>query len=204
MNYKNSRDAAWKILIKHKVKTVPIDIFEICRSEKIRVISFSAGAELIDRLSLREHTVGNDAFSLSRIIFYDDSSCAERQRFSIAHELGHILLHQNVGPTVKNREISSVDDPIESEANIFASRLLAPLCVLHFLGVKSPEEIAKICQISLTAARIRFSRLCAIRERDRVMKFRTGRGCFLSSRLERKVYRNFKYFIIDYSFLSFK
>ena len=192
MNYKNSRDAAWKILIKNKVKDLPVDIFKICRSERIRVITYRDGSELIEQLSLREHMVGNDAFSLSRIIFYDDTTSPERQRFSVAHELGHIVLHQNVGPTVKNREISPGDDPIEAEANVFASRLLAPLCVLHFLGVNSSEEIAKICHISITAARIRYARLCAIRARNREMSERTGRGCFLLSQLERKVYRNFR------------
>jgi len=195
MNYKNSRDAAWRLLIKHRVSQLPINIRKICKHEKIRVFTYERGKKLIENLGLAEHTKGNDAFSFARVIFYNDETSPERQCFSIAHELGHILLHSPDGATVYNREISPNDDPKESEANIFASRLLAPLCVLHFLGVNSPEEISALCAISKPASEIRYRRLCEIRERDEEMRSRTGRGCFLLSPLERQVCHNFKRYI---------
>lgn len=196
MNYKNSRDTAWRILIKNQVSSLPVDVRSICRSEHVRLFTYREGAELIDRLELRAHTVGNDAFSVSRIIFFDDQTSEARQRFSIAHELGHIVLHQPTAPTVYNREISPNDDPVESEANIFASRLLAPLCVLHFLNLNSPREISELCRISMTAAQIRYERLRAVRQRDLEMQSKTGRGCFLLSPLELRVYENFCKYIL--------
>lgn len=196
MDYKKSRDAVWQILIKNKISSLPISVEKICRSEHIRLLTYREGAKIIERLSLEDHTKDNDAFSFSRIIFYDDRTSLARQWFSIAHELGHIILHQPTYPTVLNREMSSNDDPMEAEANVFASRLLAPMCVIHFLNLSTPQEIAELCQISRTAAEIRYQRLCLIRERDRKMVESKGYGCFLLSPLERKVCSNFKRYIL--------
>lgn len=196
MDYKKSRDAAWQILIKNKISGLPISVEKICKSERVRLLTYREGAKMIAQLSLEAHTKDNDAFSFSRIIFYDDRTSLTRQRFSIAHELGHILLHQPTYPTALNREISPHDDPLEAEANVFASRLLAPMCVIHFLNLNTPQELAELCQISRTAAEIRYQRLCLIRERDRKTATAKGRGCFLLSPLERKVYSNFKKYIL--------
>lgn len=191
MNYKNSRDAAWQMLIKNRISSLPVSVQKICKSERVKLFTYEEGSALIRKLGLEEHTVENDAFSIGRRIFYDDTKPATRQRFSVAHELGHIVLHNPTEATVYNREISPSESPIEREANIFASRLLAPLCVLHFLNLNSAKEVAEVCNISTTAAEIRYERLCKIRERDRA----TERGCFLLSPLERKVFENFKGFI---------
>ena len=195
MNYKDSRDAAWQILIKYEIKSLPVSVSKICERENIRLLTYGEGAPIIERLRLENNVIGNDAFSMRRMIFYDDTKPPSRQRFSIAHEIGHILLHNPTGATVLNREMSPNDDPLEREANVFASRLLAPLCVLHFLNVRSPEEISELCNISITAARIRFERLSFVRKRDRDRREGGGRGCFLLSLLEREVYRNFASFI---------
>lgn len=195
MNYKDSRDAAWKMLLKSKVSSLPVNVKKICKSEGIRLVSYSSGARVIHKLGLESNMVGNDAFSVGKVIFYDDKTSIGRQRFSIAHELGHIVLHCSERVTVYNREPSPNDDPIEAEANVFASRLLAPLCVLHYLNVKSAQEISELCNISSAAAKIRFERLCAVRERDRELRLFMGRGCFLLSPLEREVYRMFEGYI---------
>ena len=147
------------------------------------------------KLEMEDTIQENDAFSVGGIVFYDDTKPITRQRFSIAHELGHILLHDVDGATVFNREPTPDDDPLEHEANVFASRVLAPLCILNGIGVSSAEEIAELCRISVTAATVRWERLCKIRERDRDMRSRTGRGTFLMSPLERQVFENFSGYI---------
>lgn len=191
MNYKKSRDLAWTVLYRSRATSLPISVSEVCKRERIRLVSYRTGEDLIRRLGLEEHTEGNDAFSLRRIVFYDDTKPRQRQRFSIAHEIGHILLHSPKSATVYNREPSPSDDPLEAEANVFASRLLAPLCVLHYMNVQSASEIAELCNISLPAAIIRFERLQLIRERDRQI------GCFLTSPYERRVYRRFQKYITE-------
>ena len=57
-----------------------------------------------------------------------------RQRFSIAHEVGHLLLHADTELQVdkhafvafRNLASSTADDPMEVEANQFAAALLMP------------------------------------------------------------------------------
>ena len=195
MNYQNSRDAAWQMLIKNHISSLPVSVNNICKSEHIRLFTYQEGKRVIEQLSLQDHMHENDAFSFCHMIFFDDRQPITRQRFSVAHELGHIVLHPAVEATVLNREISPNDSPLETEANIFASRLLAPLCILHFLNLNSPQQIAELCQISMIAAKIRYQRLCDIRKRDERMRSKKGYGCFLLSPLEQQVYRNFENYI---------
>ena len=195
MSYDRSRDAAWDVLIRHEVKSLPVDIFGICRNERIALFTYSSGKEVIKSMGLESHVVDNDAFSIGSIIFYDDTKPIKRQRFSLAHELGHILLHTDHKPTVHNREPHADDNPIENEANIFASRVLAPLCVLQLMDVNSPEEISELCEINISSALIRFKRLCTVRRRNKIRKDEKNHGTFFLSPKERQVYENFKEYI---------
>ena len=54
----------------------------------------------------------------ARIIFLNSRKPNDRQRFSLAHELGHLLMHWN--------DIPKSPDNVENEANRFASELLLP------------------------------------------------------------------------------
>ena len=74
---------------------------------------------------------------------------------------------------------------MEREANVFASRLLAPACVLWALDARSPEEIAALCRISNQSAKFRAERMQKLYDRNR----------FLTSPLERQVYQQFSAFI---------
>ena len=185
MNYRYSRDLAWQVLIKNNISALPVKVKKLCKSVGVKVRSYRRSFDLLKRLGLDGNTEGNDAFSADGCIFYDDTKSPARQRFSIAHELGHVLLHKD----------ERVGEDQEREADIFASRLLAPLCVLHYLNVRSAAEISELCEISQAAAEIRYKRLFEIRERDREMREKTGRGCFLISPLEREVCQQFRSYI---------
>lgn len=199
-NYKASRAAAWDVLIRHKVNSLPVKISRICRAEGIVVSNYSKGADVIKALGFEESTRDNDGFAVRLLgkyyIFYDETCSLQRQRFTIAHEYGHIV-NGDVGeiPTKRNKEPSESDDEIESGANIVASRILAPACVLWGLGVHSAEEIAKLCDISIEAARWRMQRLNLLYEREREFLKTKGRSCFLLSEKERIVYEQFLPFI---------
>jgi len=56
------------------------------------------------------------------IVINKDRGSASRQRFSIAHELGHIILHQNISETEYKRN----QKEYEKQAQEFASCLLLP------------------------------------------------------------------------------
>lgn len=197
MNYGKSRDLAWKILINDGVSELPVDVFAICKKERIMLFTYFQGKSFIESLNLSENVKDNDAFSVNNMIFYDDTKPTQRQRFSIAHELGHIFLHSDTSgkATVYNREPSPTDSPIEAEANIFASRLLAPLSVIQFLNLNSAKEISDFCDISYSAAKLRFARLCEIRRRNSERRKEKNHGTFLISKLERMLIENFKDYI---------
>lgn len=194
------RDSAWRMLLKHRVRALPVDVFDVCRREEIRVMSYRAAEERGLLEVLGGVTDGKDGFALvvrgKKLIFYDDALPIGRQRFTVAHELGHFVLG-DVGaePTARNVEPSDKDAEAEKLANMFAARLLSPACVLWGLRVRSSEEIAEICGLSRAASEWRFKRLMELYERERDWLARRGRSCFLSSPLEAKVYSRFERFI---------
>lgn len=117
-------------------------------------------------------------------IVYRDEETRGRIRFTVAHELGHILLGHEITPDKSGhfRTASDRREPAETQADEFAARLLAPACVLWGLGAYEPEEIARICDISAEAAGYRAERMKVLR----------ARGKFLTSPLERQVYEAFR------------
>ena len=179
MNYKDyqkSRDLAWEILLREQVCALPVSVSQLCRRIGIE-------------LRIYEPNDGNDGRSTivngEPYIFVSGRCSPERQRFTAAHELGHILLGHVGEYQLVNREPSSKDNPIEQAANVFAARLLAPACVLWALNARTPEEIAALCDISHQAASFRAERMELLYRRNK----------FLSSPLERQVYAQFADFI---------
>lgn len=100
---------------------------------------------------------------------------AQRQRFSIAHELGHYQL-QHAGTEWRGCVASDLDAyvnrPLEGEANAFAGELLMPrrlvekaceACPVNFAPIKA---LAQKFDTSLTSAALRFVQLspemCAV------------------------------------------
>lgn len=80
------------------------------------------------------------------------SNGAARDLFTLAHEIGHFLLHRSVAfERNSNDGKHSYYEDSEWQANVFAGEFLAPSCALNGLSV---EEIASHYGISSTAARI--------------------------------------------------
>lgn len=191
--YQTSRDLAWQILINHKIAQLSVKVSDICMANQIKVISYKSGYEFIKDCGLVRNTVSSDGFTFGKMIFYNEQCSIPRQRFTVAHELGHILLHNGQG--VYNREPSEKDIPIEAEANVFASRILAPACVLWGIGVTSAKQISEMCNISMQSAEFRFKRLSELYEREKQFMREYNKSCFLMSPLERAVYNQFSDFI---------
>ncbi len=190
-DYQSARDAAWRILLDCGVDRLPVRLNTICRMLKIRALAYGQNAKMIERADLTQavHRTDGMTFFLGEtpIILFDDKAPPARAKFTVAHELGHIILgHVRPGSiTTANREPSPRDAPEEQAANQFAARLLAPACVLWGLDVHTPDEIMELCHISRQAAQFRADRMKELYRRD----------MFLTSPLEREVYRRFQPFI---------
>ena len=175
-DYQYSRDAAWRILIDCHTTELPVRALAICQ----------ALGTPVRRTSLVGAPEGRSVALNGRpVILLAEGPSPERRRFILAHELGHIILGHVGRVGLLNREPSPEDDPLEQAANVFASRLLAPACVLWGCNVQSAAEIAQLCGISQTAAQFRWERLQLLYQR----------GKFLTSPLERQVYAQFRPYI---------
>lgn len=190
-NYQNARDAAWRILLDCRIDRLPVDLNVICKKLGVRTVSYKAANTLIAERGLSDIVARSDGLTFYAgdmpVILYNESCIAGRIRFTVAHELGHIILG-HVAPgsvTTVNREPDPEDDPQETTANQFAARLLAPACVLWGLDLHTPEEIAQACHISDKAARFRADRMQVLYARNK----------FLLSPLERCLYQQFLPFI---------
>lgn len=183
-NYQKARNASWQMLIDFNISSLPVNIKAIADNSKINIIKNSDVGELSENEVAVSFTIKDKWY-----IVYDDTVRRGRIRFSVAHELGHIFIGHpmyNDKHHYARKNFDIENKPlIETEADIFASRLLAPACVLWGLNLHTPEEIMKACDISISAAKIRAERMEVLYKRNK----------FLTSPLEQKVYNNFKDFI---------
>lgn len=173
--YKDVRNASWMCLIDCKVKELPVNPVEIVRKYGIscKAVSF----EMLGRSSgiIRKNRLGIVN------IYYDKDQIKNRQKFTILHELGHYVLG-HLGDTPLSRSERECKPEEETAADRFAADMLMPACVLWGLGIHTEEDIARVCGVSMQAARIRAER----------MEVLYRRNMFLSHPLERQVFQQFK------------
>lgn len=100
------------------------------------------------------------------------------------HEVGHYVLG-HLGDSALTRSESECRPEEEQAADRFAADVLMPACVLWGLDVRTPEEIAQLCNVSMRAAQIRAERMGVLYERNK----------FLLHPLERQVFEQFGKFI---------
>lgn len=134
----------------------PIDAYKAayyCGIKKVNLASIKSDGYLVKE---------RDGFS----VFLKEKNSVARQRFTMAHEIGHIILGLR---DTKDRNYCFIDHEIDNEeeklCNIFASELLMPSeIVLNFIN-KDPllqtsvKDLAKNCEVSLSASVWRLTEL---------------------------------------------
>jgi Zn-dependent peptidase ImmA (M78 family)/DNA-binding XRE family transcriptional regulator len=95
------------------------DIVEVAELMGFTVINMDFQEDKVDAFSSMNTINGNSYF----VITTGNSGSFYRQQFSIAHEIGHWALHQNINPQELDKEEYKV---MENEANKFASIFLMP------------------------------------------------------------------------------
>ena len=180
INYKNIRDAAWLFLINNDVSRLPLDIEQISRQNDWILLLFEDNIEVATALNNGNANMDCDGLTCiyknKIFIIYKRFNNIGRWRFTMAHEFGHItLLHLD----------KLANNQYEREANMFAARVLMPMCVIKECGAYTPAAISNLCGVSLTAATYRAERLQMLLARQK----------FYTSPYEVKVLRQFKKFI---------
>jgi hypothetical protein len=121
------------------IKNFPIDCIDVIKKLKIPLYRYSELSEIKERECYK---VSDDAFKLRGKIYYNDSfPYIRRQRFSLMHEVGHILLSHN-GDTKEN----------DDEANEFASHILAPRILIHKYDCRTVRHIYELFGLSYKAS----------------------------------------------------
>jgi Zn-dependent peptidase ImmA (M78 family) len=170
VRYRHVEGIANQVREQHRdSKKVPVPVEELIRLQDIQVTSSKLDEE-VSGLSLVEGGV--------RIISVRSTDSKKRRRFTLAHELGHLLLHHDQSVNVfhgdavyyRDRLSSQGDSWREIEANHFAACLLMPEeLLLKALKAKVPkggairdetiEELATDFDVSVQAMSIRLANL---------------------------------------------
>ena len=77
---------------------------------------------IIDSAELKTDAYSRIINDIPIIVLNKNKGTAVRQRFSLAHELGHLILHRGLSET----DFTARSDDLEREANLFAEHFLMP------------------------------------------------------------------------------
>ena len=185
--YKKARDLSWEILLKADITSLPVDLSKVLKAVDVKAILYCDAFFDADSPKLR----GSDGFVTKigdkKAIYLNESKgTIQRRRFTLAHELGHIVLDHPINPIIyRNSEVDENQSPTEIQANIFARDLLMPAGVLAKLHVTTVDEIMQICNVSRISAQMRLERLTELYKRNK----------FGAHPLERQVIARFSDFI---------
>ena len=144
---------ARKLLSELEIQNPPVPVHRLARSRGARIVQVSGNEDDIDGFLYRE---GDEV-----VIGVNRNQAPMRQRFTIAHELGHLLLHEpsqihvDRGFRVRLRSSSSRKgiDREEMEANRFAAELLMPSDFLQTDLEHQEFDLADDCQLRSLAKR---------------------------------------------------
>lgn len=162
--------AAWKFLIDYKVNWLPLNPEKLFyKDDRIKIRSIEWAEKTLEKFlgdSKREIINGYDAETWEKngryLIIYNNNAHGPRIPFSICHEIGHVILNHLSFPQTSMTGEGLTDEEyevLEVEADFFAEEILMPSPVLRCLMPLQPEEIVTLCNVSLTAATNKVSKL---------------------------------------------
>jgi len=126
MILKYIEEQANRVLSEHGFNKLPIDVKKLSKKLGVNTESDDLATDIAGIFVIKSDTP---------FIRYNKSDNSQRQRFTIAHELGHLLLHSKTTPLFidktqkimyRNVESSTGELHMEREANAFAAAILMP------------------------------------------------------------------------------
>ncbi len=127
---KQIKEIVESLLEQHGVRQAPVDVKKLARAMDIQIKLDEVDDELSGFL-FRDKKAGRAVIGVNK------SQHENRQRFTIAHELGHYVLHEGetvhldytrsaVTVNLRNSASSTGESDDEREANFFAAEILMP------------------------------------------------------------------------------
>lgn len=128
------------------IHSFPVDCTDILKQLNCRVYSYSYLKEHHPALYSYCSRYSDDGLKYKDVVIYNDNHAKSRIRFTLAHEIGHIILgHTALSPHC------------EQQANAFAANLLAPLPLIYYYHCQSASDISQKFGLSAPAADIAWS-----------------------------------------------
>jgi len=155
-NYTFARNMAKKVIKDYMLTKVPTDLIKVFKSLGLRYIELN-DPEGIDGAII-------EIENKPAIAFLNKAKPIQRQRFTLAHELGHIFLKHSKRDQYDAEESREIGDeltqhakpPKEKEADAFASELLIPYAKLkkYEADINDIDKLAGIFAVSKQAMTI--------------------------------------------------
>ncbi len=159
-NFAKAKSTALDLLENAGVCEPPVDPVSIAADLGVQVYFVEFQGESNDRISGFYDCEDN-------IIMVNKNEFPLRQTFTVAHELGHKMLHEEWAKSdhykVLLRDPSLREsNPMEQEANFFAANLLMPKFMMDEYYQLPPHELSQLFAVSVPAVKARLQRLYGI------------------------------------------
>lgn len=145
IHVEKGRTRAREVLVENFIESPPIVIHQLAENYGLSVFkAVFEDNEIAGYLDVDKKRV---------VVNQEDSE--ERQNFSIAHELGHWLMHRDEVEANKDdiriiyrKPLGGENNPLEIEANAFAAYLLVPDEMFKQFHDKTDQELASLFIVS--------------------------------------------------------
>ena len=154
-DYQKVQRAVRGIISEFEIVNPPVNPVEIARAKGIGVTFVEFSGEAINISGFYD--------AEDNAIYVNLKEFPLRQTFTVAHELGHALLHKEWANSDEYRILLrdadySGDDPYEKEANAFAAHLLVPRFMLdQYWRNNSVEALSQLFAVSVPMIKNRIS-----------------------------------------------
>lgn len=172
MNYEHIKGMILEVYGICNIQSFPIDCFKILEQYHLRTYTYTELKEYNLELYKICMLYSNDAFCYKDTICYNEDILEGRIRFSLMHELGHIVLGHPYNHT----------DTVEQEANYFVSNILAPRLAIYYANCRNNVEVSKLFSITLEASEYAFNDYRRFKRRLHINKL---------SPVDKKIYQHF-------------
>ena len=137
----------YSIYMEYGIRSFPVDEKRLAREMRIKLMPYSALPDakrksMLDIVQTGIHVCDQSKGYPEFTIVYNDDTEPGREKLTILHEIGHIVLKHGSDPTEEQ----------EAEAEYFAKQLAGPRCLLRERGHLTATEIHDIYGLSWEAA----------------------------------------------------
>ncbi len=145
--YEQIKGTVVDLFSRYGVDRIPVDPWKLSRDMGVKLVPFSSLSEEQLAAALRLSEGGlkfklvNEHGRMGQIALYDDDAPLGRQRFTILHELGHIVLGHK-----QESELA------EAEADFFAKYAIAPPMLIDLLKPLDYMDVAEAFGLSKECA----------------------------------------------------